>query len=231
MRNKSPRANGPDEFEKKIRDGMKKEEEAPGSGIKFTNGKDATEIVIPQYEKGFLRLMGEASEMTYTELGWEDEEVQTLARAFAYAHAKGALASLETLHLGDNAIGRPGFLPLLSAHAWPKWEGALASLETLGFRMPLVMMLACLPLRRQSLQINGKGALAALETLDLKVERHYRSSLAIRFGPNGMGALSTSNSSGNHSRPRFLGPASVKIIDLDGDHAAPVDKVLREREK
>ena len=117
----------PNEFEAKIRDGIKKEEEAPGSGIKFTNGKDATEIVIPQYEKGFLRLMGEASEMTYNKLGWGDEEVQTLARAFAHAHAKGALDKLTMLHLSGNQITDDGFATLMP---FLKKGGKLSNLTT-----------------------------------------------------------------------------------------------------
>ena len=84
----------PDEFEATIRCGMEAEHAAPGTGIKFTNGKDATEVVIPQYEEGFVRLMREASYMAYSNLRWGDDEAQTLARAFAYAHAKGALDHL-----------------------------------------------------------------------------------------------------------------------------------------
>ena len=84
----------PDEFEAKIRCGMEAELAAPGTGIKFTNGKDATEVVIPQYEEGFVRLMREVSYMAYANLQWGDDEAQTLARAFTYAHAKGALDKL-----------------------------------------------------------------------------------------------------------------------------------------
>ena len=91
---KRPAPMAPDEFEAMIRNGMDAERAVPGSGIKFTNGKDATEVVIPQYEEGFVRLLGEASYMAYASLGWGDAEVRTLARAFAYAHAKGAMAQL-----------------------------------------------------------------------------------------------------------------------------------------
>ena len=89
----------PNEFEDMIRDGMQREKNEPGTGIKFTNGKDATEIVIPQYRKGFHRLMSEVTEMAYGGLKWGDNEVQVLARALAYAHASGSLAQLKVSSL------------------------------------------------------------------------------------------------------------------------------------
>ena len=98
----------PDEFEAMIRQGMEDERAAPGTGIRFTNGKDATEVVIPQYAEGFVRLMREASELTYAGLGWGVDEAQTLARAFAYAHTKGALAQVINLYLNDNKLSQRG---------------------------------------------------------------------------------------------------------------------------
>ena len=84
----------PDAFEQMIREGMDREKKEADSGIRFTNGKDATEVVIPQYKRGFLRLMGQASALSYGRLNWGDREAQTLAAALVYAHAHGALAQL-----------------------------------------------------------------------------------------------------------------------------------------
>ena len=112
-----PAPMAPDEFEAMIRHGMEDERAAPGTGIKFTNGKDATDVVIPQYAEGFVRLMREASELTYAGLGWGVDEAQTLARAFAYAHTKGALAQVTNLYLNDNKIGNDGLTALADACA------------------------------------------------------------------------------------------------------------------
>ena len=38
----------PDEFEAKMRQGVEREKAEPGSGIRFTSGKDLFDIVIPQ---------------------------------------------------------------------------------------------------------------------------------------------------------------------------------------
>ena len=122
-----PAPMAPDEFEAMIRDGMEVERAEPGTGIKFTNGKDATNVVIPQYEAGFLRLMREASELHYARLGWGDDEAQTLARAFAYAHARDCLANVTTLGLNGNQIGDAGVSALAGACA----GGALANLTVL----------------------------------------------------------------------------------------------------
>ena len=122
-----PAPMAPDEFEAMIRHGMEVERAEPGTGIKFTNGKDATNVVIPQYEAGFLRLMREASVLEYAELRWGDDEAQTLARAFAYAHARDCLANVTTLSLGGNQIGDAGVSALAGACA----GAALANLTKL----------------------------------------------------------------------------------------------------
>ena len=41
----------PDAFEAMMREGMAREQAAAGTGIRFTNGKDATDICIPQYRE------------------------------------------------------------------------------------------------------------------------------------------------------------------------------------
>jgi hypothetical protein len=70
----------PDAFEAMMREGVRREESEAGTGIKFTSGKDLTEVVIPQYERAFLKLMGAADKLMYTYLGWGDDEIETLAR-------------------------------------------------------------------------------------------------------------------------------------------------------
>ena len=85
----------PDAFEKIMREGVEREEKMAGSGIKFTSGKDLTVVVIPQYQRAFLKLMGSATELMYTHLDWGDEEAARLAAAFQYAHGRGAMAQLQ----------------------------------------------------------------------------------------------------------------------------------------
>eukprot|EP00966_Prymnesium_polylepis_P260344 6013961-Prymnesium_polylepis.1 len=65
------------------------------AGIKFTSGKDATDVCIPQYKEGFLKLIGAANELSYGGLGWGDEKVDVLTKPLVYAHGKGAMAKLD----------------------------------------------------------------------------------------------------------------------------------------
>ena len=122
---KRPAPMAPDAFEAMIRTGMELEKTTPGEGIKFTNGKDATAVVIPQYQQGFVRLMRNATYMAYANLGWGDAEMQTLAGAFEFAHANGAIPNLKTLAMQQNAIGDAG----VSALATALESGALALLK------------------------------------------------------------------------------------------------------
>ena len=62
----------PDAFEKMLREGVARAAEEPGAGIHFTNGKDATEICIPQYREAFLRLTGDAVEADGIDVGIEE---------------------------------------------------------------------------------------------------------------------------------------------------------------
>ena len=82
----------PDEFERMLTEGVQAEERQAGSGIKFTSGKDLTDVVIPQYEAGFLRLMMGAT-LDYSNLGWGAEAAEKLASALQYAASKGASPS------------------------------------------------------------------------------------------------------------------------------------------
>ena len=106
----------PDAFEAMLRDGMAREEAAPGSGFRFTNGKDATNICIPQYREGFLRLMGgEGVLLNFAGCGWGDEEVKTLAAALAYAQASRATTQAKTLGLSSNKLTDAAMPPLVEA--------------------------------------------------------------------------------------------------------------------
>ena len=79
----------PDEFERILREGIATEAAQPGSGIRFTNGKDLTEVILPQYRSGFLRLMGGVQSLHYRNLGWGDTEVRQLCEALSYVHTHG----------------------------------------------------------------------------------------------------------------------------------------------
>ena len=97
----------PNEFEKLLRDGI-----ASGS-ITFTNGKDATDICIPQYREGFLRLMAQATHLNYKGLGWGDDEIMTMCNALVYASDYGSLRNLTgEVHLEENEIGDAGLTSL-----------------------------------------------------------------------------------------------------------------------
>ena len=98
--------------------------EGMGSGaIKFTNGKDATEIVIPQYEKGFDRMMKEVISLEFCDLGWQDAEALQFVTALAHAHANGGLRHLTKIDLSKNQIGDEGMRALaglIASGAMPK---------------------------------------------------------------------------------------------------------------
>ena len=79
----------PAAFEKMMTEGIAREQAEPGTGFRFTNGKDATSICIPQYEKAFVRLMGEAMALDYSRCGWGEAEAEELAAALADAQARG----------------------------------------------------------------------------------------------------------------------------------------------
>merc|ERR1719454_2783081 len=85
-----------------IQHGVELERSNPGEGFKFTNGKDMTDIVLPQYRQGFERLMAQAKKMLYWKLGWEDNDAQALADCFEYLRRRGIAPSLQKLSLHTN---------------------------------------------------------------------------------------------------------------------------------
>ena len=118
-------------FEEMLRAGVAREAAAPGSGVRFTSGRDLAEVVIPQYLTGFLRLLGEATTLNYASLRWTDADIAQLARAIEYAHAHGATDALTRLQLYCNVIGDIGVRTLLEVFA----AGAAPSLTALELHM------------------------------------------------------------------------------------------------
>ena len=98
----------PEAFEAMMRQGVATEEATPGAGIKFTSGKDLTEVIIPQYEKGFLRLLGASEVLEYGHLSFGDQGVKMLLAALAYAEAHGPRLRLLKLAVHDNQISDEG---------------------------------------------------------------------------------------------------------------------------
>ena len=143
----------PDAFEAKLREGMANET------IRFTNGKDATNICIPQYREGFKRLMAKGGPMFFSRCEWTDADVEQLAAALKYAHAEGATAQADELSLIGNRLTAAALPPLveaIAAGAMPELKKLYLNSNQLGdeFVKLLVALL-------------DKGGLANLETLAL----------------------------------------------------------------
>ena len=80
-------------------------EEGVASGeIKFTNSGDVG-LVCKIYERAFLTEMGDATELVYAELRWDDAAGVELCEALRYAHAHGGLTKVKQLHLNANKLG------------------------------------------------------------------------------------------------------------------------------
>ena len=117
------------------RAGMEREKAEAGSGFRFTNGKDATAICIPQYKEGFLRLMAKEGQLNFGWCGWGDAEVRELAAALAYAHAAGATTQADRLNLFRNKLtdaSVPVLVELLASGAVPKLEALEVSGDKLS---------------------------------------------------------------------------------------------------
>ena len=105
----------PDGFEALMREGMAREQAAAGTGIRFTNGKDATDVCIPQYREAFLRLMSMGGLLGFEYCAWADADVAQLAAALRHAHAAGATTQAYSLRLGDNRLTDAALPPLVEA--------------------------------------------------------------------------------------------------------------------
>jgi len=107
----------PDAFTEMMCKGVEREAAAPGSGIRFTCGKDLTDVILPQYSQAFLKLMGEATKLEYASLGWTDQDAETLVVALTYAASREALGKLEKLDLYNNELTDEGAMAIASAVA------------------------------------------------------------------------------------------------------------------
>ena len=115
----------PDAFESVLREGMAREEAAAGTGFRFTNGKDATAICIPQYREAFLRLMALGGMLVFNSVRSSDAEALELFASLKYAHAEGATTQAHTLRLCDNHLtdaSLPALVDMLEAGAMPELE-------------------------------------------------------------------------------------------------------------
>ena len=103
-------------------------EEGVASGeIKFTNSGDVG-LVCKIYERAFLTEMGDATELFYALLEWDDAAGVELCEALRYAHAHGGLTKVKELYLTSNKLGDgfvTSFVALLD-------EGGLAGVEMLN---------------------------------------------------------------------------------------------------
>merc|ERR1719316_1839062 len=108
-----------DAFEQLMRDST-----ASGA-FRFTNGKDATNVCIPQYAEAFKRLLGTSKVLYYERLGWGAAEGEQLAAALACAQRMGTAVAAETLVLVANKLGTAGARAIgkvIEAGALPRLE-------------------------------------------------------------------------------------------------------------
>ena len=87
-----------DAFERLMRDNLE------SGAFKFTNGKDATNVCIPQYAEAFTRLLGTSKLLAYWGLGWGAAEGEQLAAALACAQRMGTAVAAEKLHIFKNKL-------------------------------------------------------------------------------------------------------------------------------
>jgi hypothetical protein len=115
----------PDAFEVMMVNGMAREAAEAGTGFRFTNGKDATRVCIPQYREAFVRLVGGAEGLMYANCDWKAGEVVQLCDALVWAHENGATTQAIELNLRGNeltdaAVAR--IVELVSSSAMPKLQ-------------------------------------------------------------------------------------------------------------
>ena len=108
-----------DAFERLMRDNLE------SGAFKFTNGKDATNVCIPQYAEAFKRLLGTSKVLYYARLGWGAAEGEQLAAALACAQRMDTAVAAETLYLHENKLGTAGVRAIgkvIEAGALPRLE-------------------------------------------------------------------------------------------------------------
>jgi len=139
----------PDAFKAMMLAGVERESKELGTGITFTSGKDLSEVVIPQYEVAFLRLMANTANLGYHNLGFTDADGLLIAAAFAYARKASSVAAsrCKVLWFHGNQFGDECFTAILKELT----SGWFANLEEIIF---------------QKNQIGDDGAKALLDALD-----------------------------------------------------------------
>ena len=216
----------PLEFETMLREGMERENAHAGTGYRFTNGKDATAVCIPQYNEGFLRLMSNGGQLAYTGCAWGDTDARQLASAVVYAHAAGSTTKASAIRLGQNQLtdaAMPSLIEIFTAGAMPNLQflalednwftdaglralypvlsGMLSSLRQLGIGSGLtsggVQMLA---------QLLAQGSLKKLKSLYLQNN--------VALGDDGAGILASAISDGWLSKLTELRLNSTGIGDV-----------------
>merc|ERR1719321_1970912 len=110
-----------DAFEQLMRDNL------VSGAFKFTNGKDATNVCIPQYAEAFTRLLGTSKMLGYGGLGWGAAEGEQLAAALACAQRMGTAVAAEELYIWGNKLGTAGVRAIGKVIE----SGALPQLKTL----------------------------------------------------------------------------------------------------
>ncbi len=78
---------------------------------KFTNGKQDHPRVAQLYRQSFWNLLGTTAVLSFTHVGWGDEEAKQVATVLA----SGALRALTSLLLSANDIGDQGMRALATA--------------------------------------------------------------------------------------------------------------------
>jgi len=114
-RTQRPTPMTPDVFENMLMDGVQCENDKTGSGIKFTSGKDLTEVVIPQYREAFMRLFSTAPVLQYEALNWHDDDIKAAMDTFMYFEAQGGRMTAQEMVWTGNKIGDTGL------EAMAKW--------------------------------------------------------------------------------------------------------------
>jgi len=108
----------PDDFEAMLREGIAREAAEAGTGFRFTNGKDATDVCIPQYREAFSVYMPRGGALFFGRCRWGDEDLKQLAAALAFVRRAGETCQAKTLDLafsGLSPAAEPVLLELVGA--------------------------------------------------------------------------------------------------------------------
>lgn len=112
----------PDAFSSMMTEGVERET------IAFTAGSDLQEVVLPNYERGFVRAFSDVEKISYADLQWGDEEAASVAAALRYSKVRGVGSGCKKLYMDENNLGNEGATAVVSAVA----DGCLPNLEKLN---------------------------------------------------------------------------------------------------